>query len=185
MKKLITAALGLAVAGLPVLAAPALAQDRDCNQAQREVTRVELRLAELVTAEREAEQAALRTAQDALEAAQTALRDAGPGVDLAPLRAAVDTAREARDAAREALNTDSRRLADLRVELRRVIETRDEACDDDPAPTTSPAPTTTAPAPTTSAPAPTTRVVVPDVNIDNNIDVVIPRGGVNTGGGPA
>ena len=209
MKKLTTTALGLAVAALPLLATtPAFAQDeRDCNRAQREVTRVELKLAATVTEERNAERAALEAAQAALNAAQDALRNAAEGADLGPLRAAVDTAREARDAARNALNTDSRRLADLRAELAASVKARDEACDDTP-PTTTPAPT----------PAPTSPPAAEDVDCDevsderaqeildadksdpHNLDddndgiaceeevivqrdvVVVPNGGVNTGG---
>lgn len=209
MNKLVPALVGLAVAALPVFAAsPAFADDRDCNRTQREVTRVELRLAAAVTDERNAEQAALRTAQDALDAAQKALKDALPGVDLGPLRAAVDTAREARDAARAALNTDSRRLADLRAELVVAIEARDKACKPTPTPTPTPAPTTT--------PAPPDDIDCDEVSdkraqeildadksdphdLDEDGDdvaceeqvpvkpdvVVVPSGGVNTGGGPA
>lgn len=207
MNKLTTVVLGLGLAALPVLgASPAFADERDCNRAQREVTRVELRLAGLVTEERNAEQAALRAAQDALDAAQAALRAANPATDA--LRAAVDTAREARDAARNALNTDSRRLADLRAELKVAVDVRDKACAPDPTPTPTPAPTTT--------PAPPADVDCDEVSdreaqaildrdkhdphdLDTDGDgvaceeqiapkrdvVVVPSGGVNTGGGPA
>lgn len=210
MNKLTTVVLGLAVAALPVLgASPAFADDRDCNRAQREVTRVELRLASLVTEERNAEQAALRAAQDALDAAQAALRDAAPGVDLGPLRAAVDTAREARDAARNALNTDSRRLVDVRAELKVAVDVRDKACapDPTPTPTPTPAPTTTpAPADDVDCDEVSDReaqaILDRDKNDPHDLDtdgdgvaceeqiapkrdvVRIPVGGVQTGGGP-
>ena len=217
MNKLITAALGLAVVALPVLAAPALAQDdRECDRAQREVARVELRLAGVVTEEREAERALLDAAREALNTAQ-ALPQTND-VERAARRAAIDAARSVLELRERELNTDSPRLADLRVELKAAAERRDEACNDDPAPTTSPAPTTTAPAPTATTPPPapadvdcgevsdaeaqrlldSDRVLYADldrdgdgiaceddIRIDNDVDVVVPNGGVNTGGGPA
>lgn len=214
MNKLSTAVLGLAVAALPVLAAsPAFAQDeRDCNRAQREVTRVELRLATAVTEERNAEVAARNTAREARNAAQRAL-DTALGTTPRP-----DNVDELRGLLRDAeavlvrrqgeLDTDSRRLVDLRADLTAAVEVRDEACDEDPAPTTPP----------TTTPAPTTPPAADDVDCDevtdaraqeildadksdpNDLDddndgiaceeelevnpkpVFVPSGGVNTGG---
>jgi hypothetical protein len=189
------------------MAPAALADDRDCTRAQREVARVELRLAGLVTEERNAERAALEAAQAALNTAQNALRNAAPGVDLGPLQAAVDTAREARDAAREVLNTDSRRLVDLRAELAAAIATRDKACDDTPPTTTPPTPApTTTPAPADDvdcdevSDARAQEILDADKSDPHNLDVdndgvaceveldvnpkpvFVPSGGVNTGG---
>ena len=213
MNKLTTAVLGLAVAAIPVFAAtPAFAQDeRDCNRAQREAARVELRLAGLVTDEREAERAALEAAQKALDAAQAevarlvaanAARDV-----IQAARAVVDTAREARDAARDALNTDSRRLVDLRAELAAAVKDRDKACDEpDPTPTPTPTTTPTTPPPdndvdcTEVSDARAQEILNADRSDPNNLDedndgvaceddviidrdvVVVPNGGVNTGG---
>ena len=209
MNKLTTAILGLAVAAIPVFAAtPAFAQDeRNCNRAQREVARVELRLAGLVTEERNAERAALEAAQAALNTAQEALRNAPDGADLGPLRAAVDTAREARDAARDALNTDSRRLVDLRAALAAAVTARDKACDEpDPTPTPTPTTTPTTPPPdndvdcTEVSDARAQEILDADRSDPNNLDedndgvaceddviinrdvVIVPNGGVNTGG---
>jgi hypothetical protein len=140
MNKLVVSA---AVAALFVVGAPAaLAQDdRDCNQAQREVARVELRLSALVTQEREAEIAVRDTAREALRVAQVAL-EAAIGDAIPAAREARDAARAALERAQDALNTDSRQLANLRVELTAAIADRDEDCRDlPPAPTTPPATT--------------------------------------------
>lgn len=199
MNKITTAVLGVAVAVLPVFAAsPAFAQDdRDCTRAQREVTRVELKLSALLSDEREAERAAVQAAKDALALAET-------GGD----KAAIDAAKQVLKAAREALNVDSKRLANLRVDLKAAIADRDEACDEDPepTPTTTPAPTTTPPvdndvdcAEVSDARA--QEILDADRNDPHNLDddndgvaceeetvivnndvVVTPSGGVNTGG---
>ena len=206
MNKLTTAVLGLAVAALPVLAAsPAFAQDeRDCNRAQREVTRVELRLAATVTEERNAEQ---KLVDDARAALRGLLDDAIPNGEQ---RDAIDAARSLVDLRVRELNTDSRRLVDLRAELARVVQDRNEACDDDPTPTPTPTtpPATTPPADndvdcTEVSDARAQEILNADKSDPNNLDedndgiaceddvivqrdvVRAPTGGVQTGGGPA
>lgn len=204
MNKITTAVLGVAVAVLPVFAAsPAFAQDdRDCTRAQREVTRVELRLAAVVTEEREAEQKLVKDAKDALKDLQ---EDAVPNGDQRDL---IDAARSLVNLRVDELNTDSKRLANLRVDLKAAIADRDEACDEDPepTPTTTPAPTTTPPvdndvdcAEVSDARA--QEILDADRNDPHNLDddndgvaceeetvivnndvVVTPSGGVNTGG---
>jgi hypothetical protein len=212
MNKLLSAALGLAVAALPVLAmAPtafAAGDDTSCDEAKRTVTRLEVRLAGVISEENVAERNALEAAKSALSTAQKALDDALPGVDLGPLKATRDAARGAVDAARAALITDSKRLAGLRVELAAAIEARGKACAE---PTTPP--TTTQPTVTTTVTPPADvdcgevsdteaqRILDVDKSDPNRLDddrdgiaceddvtlndVVVPSGGVNTGGGPA
>jgi hypothetical protein len=144
MNRMFTVALGLAVAALPVLGLGVAAADDDsgCDAAKTKVSRVEVRLASAITAERTAEKAAVDKAKGALEDAQ-ALLDKATGDAVPAARAARDAAKGALDAAKDALNTDSKRLADLRVELKTAQTERDKACDDDQAPSTTPAPTTT------------------------------------------
>jgi hypothetical protein len=184
MNKLLTATLGLAVAALPVFAmAPAAfaaGNDPSCEQAKRTASRLEVRLAAVISDENAAEKAALEQAKAALAAAQKALDEALPGVDLGPLKATRDAAKGAVDAAKAALTTDSKRLADLRVELKTAQTERDKACDDS-TPTTTPAPTTTSAPTTTPAPADDEE----EVTLAPPARVVVPNGGVNTGVGPA
>jgi hypothetical protein len=197
-----------AVLALSLLSAPAaFADDNDCDEARKVLVQAETRLVNRVAQERVEELAELDAAKGVLRAAQTALDDAAEGVDLEPLRKAVRDARALRDAAQKALDTDSRRLVELRAAVTVAIQERDKACDEPdptPTPTTTPAP----PADTdvdcdevTDARA--QEILNADRNDPNNLDddndgvaceeddvlrpqvVTVPVGGVATGGGPA
>lgn len=204
-----------AVLALSVMTAPvALAQDdtTTCDEAKRAVSRVEARLAAQITEERDLEREAVRVARVARDQARVVL-DTALGNDTAPaeiqrLRGLLRDAQAVLDRRQAELDTDSRRLVDLRTELGLAIQVRDKACAPTPTPTPTPAPTTT--------PAPPADVDCDEVSdkraqeildadksdphdLDTDGDgvaceeqvapkpdvVVVPSGGVNTGGGPA
>lgn len=209
MNKLTTAALGLAVAVLPVLAAsPAFAaDDLTCDAAEKLVVKAQARVDDRAASERVEENKALDAAREAFKVAQdavTAAKDDGVvGDALKALEKTRDDAKVLRDAAKDALDTDSKRLAELRVLLEAAISDRDEACSE---------PTTTPPTPTPPADADVDCDEVTDAraqeildadrndphNLDDDNDgvaceeeevlvadndvVVTPSGGVNTGG---
>lgn len=213
MKKI--ALLAGAVLALSVMTAPvALAQDdaTTCDEAKRAVSRVEARVAAQITEERDLEREAVRVARVARDQARVVL-DTALGNDTAPaeiqrLRGLLRDAQAVLDRRQAELDTDSRRLADLRAELAAAVKVRDEACKPAPTPTPTPAPTTT--------PAPPDDVDCDEVSdreaqaildrdrsdphdLDTDGDgvaceeqlvpkrevVVIPRGGIATGVGPA
>jgi hypothetical protein len=198
-----------AVLALSLLSAPAaFADDNDCDEARKVLVQAQTRLANRAAEERVEELAELDAAKGVLRAAQTALDEAAEGVDLEPLRKAVRDARALRDAAQKALDTDSRRLVELRAAVTVAIQERDKACDEP-----DPTPTTTPPAPTTPVDtdvdcdevtdARAQEILDADRNDPNNLDddndgvaceeddvlrpqvVTVPVGGVATGGGPA
>lgn len=205
MNKLTTAALGLAVAVLPVLAAsPAFAaDDLTCDAAEKLVVKAQARVDTRAAEELLTENAAVDAAQAKVNEAQVAL-DKAVGDAVPDARKLL---REARDVLRDAKadrDADSKRLAELRVLLEAAIADRDEACSE---PTTTPA-TPTTPAnedvdcdEVTDARA--QEILDADRNDPHNLDddndgvaceeeevlvadndsvVVAPSGGVNTGG---
>jgi hypothetical protein len=202
-----------AVLALSVMTAPvALAQDDTsaCVEAKRTVARVEARLASVITEERDLERAAVqaaRVARDQARAAFDALPDDAPQAEVRRLRGLLQDAQAVLDRRQAELDTDSRRLANLRAELTVAIEARDKACDRTP-PTTTPAPTTTPPpADDVDCDEVSDREAQAILNRDrsdpNDLDddgdgvaceeevapktriVRVPVGGVATGGGPA
>jgi hypothetical protein len=183
-----------AVVALSLVTAPfALAADRlTCSEAKALVVTAQTRFDNRAAEERVDELKELDAAKVARNAAQVAVdkakADLAASPDDAALKAALKTAQDTLaaakdrvDRAQKAVDTDSNRLAELRTLLKVAIQDKDKACDDgdndgdddgddddddddDKA---------------TAIPSPPTTVNPPDVK------VVVPRGGVATGGGPA
>lgn len=200
--KRIAIAVG-AVLALSLATAPlALASDRPtCDEAKKLVVAAQTRVDNRAAQERVEELAELNAAKVARNAAQVAVDQAKAALDASPddaaLKAALKSAQDALaaakdrvDRAQKALDTDSDRLAELRVLLKVATQDKDKACDDgkdddgkdkdknkdddkdkDDKDKDDDKVTTTPP----------TTVVLPDVHRE----VVTPRGGVATGGGPA
>lgn len=201
-----------AVLALSLVTAPvALAADDDsCDAARKVLVKAQVRVDDRAAQERVEELAEFDAAKVALNAAQVELDVAvglGVAADIQIAREARNAARDVRDRAQTALDTDSKRLAELRVLLTVAIGERDKACDETP-PTTTPTPVPTTPADAdvdcdevTDARA--QEILDADRSDPNNLDddndgvaceehitinndvVVTPSGGVNTGGGPA
>ena len=177
-----------AVLALSLVTAPlALADDElSCDEAKRLVTAAQTRVDNRAAEERVDELKELDAAKVARTAAQAALdkakADGVTGDELKALEDALKAAQDRVDRAQKALDTDSDRLAELRTLLKVAIQDKDKACDDgkdddgddddddDGDDDESPS---------------TTVVLRPDVQVDVHNNVVTPRGGVQTGGGPA
>jgi hypothetical protein len=185
-----------AVLALSLVTAPvALASDKPtCSEAKALVVTAQTRFDNRAAEERVDELKELDAAKVARNAAQVVVDKAKADLDAKPddatLKAALKTAQDAlaaakdrADRAQKAVDTDSTRLAELRTLLKVAIQDKDKACDDgkddndgddndddgddDKTPTT------------------TVFLQPPDVHVDVHNDVATPRGGVNTGGGPA
>jgi hypothetical protein len=182
-----------AVLALFLVTAPVALADDDlsCDEAKKLVVTAQTRVDNRAAEERVEELKELDAAKVARNAAQVARDEAKKALDADPdnetLKAALKTAqddlaaaKDRVDRAQRAVDTDSKRLAELRTLLTVAIQDKDKACDDgnddgddddgdddgddddDP----------------TATPSPPTVVNLPDVN------VTVPRGGVATGGGP-
>jgi hypothetical protein len=223
MSKLFTAALGLAVAVLPVLGVGFAAADDDlsCDAAKTAVVKAQARVDDRAAQERIDENKLVDEAQRVRDAAKKALDTLlGDDIDnatqdIAGARRTLEDAKTVLQSRKDDRNSDSKRLAELRVLLTAAISDRDEACSEPTTtpPTPTPAPTTT-PAPAAEFPVDldcsdlsdqeAQKVLDADKSDPHNLDsdedgfacdevdnpvsndtVVIPSGGVNTGGGPA
>lgn len=197
-----------AVLVLSLVAAPvALADEDDCDAARKALTQAKTRFENRAAEERVEERRVLDEKKAALRAAQVALDEAKGTDQEAAKRELRDAAKDAVDRAQRELDTDSRRLADLRAAVTVALQERDKACDDDDDDDDDTPSTTSAPPAdddvdcTEVSDARAQEILNDDRSDPNNLDedndgvaceddvvidrVVVPSGGVATGGGPA
>jgi hypothetical protein len=211
----IALATGVALALSVLVAPAALAGDTiDCDAQKRLVVTAQTRVDNRAAQERVEELAELNAAKVARNAAQVAVDKARAALDGAPgdaalkkaLDAAKDTLEDAKadvDKAQAVLDADSRRLAELRAALTVATQSRDRVCGDVTTTPSTPPPADTDVDCDEVTDARAQEILDADKRDPNNLDddgdgvaceeevaidddeVVIPTGGVNTGGGPA